>query len=84
MCVCVCVCVEGHVAELTPLYTQNVWDLRKKRFKLWELGRKGSSCGISSILQLFLKKKDIEIYIVFLELKKLRWKCGVDGFFFSP
>ena len=36
--------VEGHVVELTPPYTQNVWSLREKRFKekmfmLW--GSKG-------------------------------------------
>ena len=42
--------VEGHVAELTPPHTQSVWGLREKRFKLRELGKKGSSCGVSSIL----------------------------------
>ena len=27
-------------------------------------------------------KTNIEIYIVFLELKQLQWKCGEDGSFF--
>ena len=44
------ICVEGHVAELAPPHTQSVWDLSEKRFKLQELGKKGLSCGIRSIL----------------------------------
>ena len=39
--------VEGHVAELKPPHTQSVWSLREKKFKLWESGRKGSSCGVN-------------------------------------
>ena len=42
--------VEGHVAELEPSYTQSVWGLGGKRFKLRELGKRGSSCRVSSIL----------------------------------
>ena len=42
--------VKGHVVELAPPHTQSVWVLREKRFKLRELGKKGSSCGVSSIL----------------------------------
>ena len=42
--------VEGHVAKLTPPHTQSVWGLKEKMFKVWELGKKGSSCKISSIL----------------------------------
>ena len=42
--------VEGHVAELEPPHTQSVWGLREKMFKLRESGKKGSSCGVSSIL----------------------------------
>ena len=42
--------VEGHVAELTPPHTQSVWGLREKMFKLCELGKKGSSCEVSSKL----------------------------------
>ena len=49
--------VEGHVTELEPPHTQNVFGLREKMFKLWELGKKGSSCRVSSIVQLFLNKK---------------------------
>ena len=54
MCVCVCAHaharVEDHVVELTPPHIQNVWGLREKMFKLQELGKKGSSCGVSSML----------------------------------
>ena len=42
--------VEGHVAKLAPPHTQSVWGLREKLFKLRESGKKGSSCGDSSIL----------------------------------
>ena len=42
--------VKGHVVELAPPHTQSVWVLREKRFKLRELEKKGSSCGVSSIL----------------------------------
>ena len=42
--------VEGHVAELTPPHTQSVWGLREKMFKLCELGKKCSSCEVSSKL----------------------------------
>ena len=42
--------VEGHVAKLTPPHTQSVWGLKEKMFKLRESGKKGSSCGVSSML----------------------------------
>ena len=42
--------VEGHVAELASPHTQSVWDLREKRFKLLESGKKDSSYGVSNIL----------------------------------
>ena len=42
--------VEGHVDELKPPHTQSVSGLREKMFKLQELGKKGSSCGVSSML----------------------------------
>ena len=42
--------VKGHVAEWAPSHTQSVRGLKEKRFKLQELGKKGLSCGICSIL----------------------------------
>ena len=36
----------GYVVELEPPHTQSVWGLREKMFKLQELEKKGSSCGV--------------------------------------
>ena len=38
--------VKGHVFELAAPYTQSVWGLREKMFKLQESEKKGSSCGV--------------------------------------
>ena len=73
--------VKGHVAEWAPSHTQSVRGLKEKRFKLQELGKKGLSCGsqeenvqlvgLAAYCNYFFKKRDIERYIVFLELKQL-------------